>query len=140
MQSPSRKGLGSRCGCRCFISVVPLAVQGMMRLWSFHNYAVVGFMFVPTNIVPTRKALMREHILAMLTRIMDIFVLPLLANSAIILVIFDLWMSWCGFDVIFLVVNFVDDECVPQDVTIGIFKVADMSRMALAEVIKRLLS
>jgi hypothetical protein len=44
-------------------------------------------------------------------------------------------MSWCGFDVFFLVVNSVDDECVPWDVTVGIFKVADTSRVALAEVI-----
>jgi hypothetical protein len=107
----------------------------MMRFWSFHIYAVVGFMFVPHNIVSTRKALMRVRILAMLIRIMDIFVLPLLASSAIIFVIFDLWMSWCGFDVFFLVVNSVDDECVPWNVTVGIFKVADTSRVALAEVI-----
>jgi hypothetical protein len=71
---------------------------------------------------------------------MDKFVLPLLARRATVFITFDLWMSWCGFDTFRLVVDFVDDECIPQHVTVSIFEVAGTSGVALAEVIKWLLN
>lgn len=66
--------------------------------------------------------------------------LALLASSAIILVTFDMWMSRCGFKTFFLVVKIVDDEWFPWDIMVGIFEVVDSSRVALAEVIKQLLT
>lgn len=68
------------------------------------------------------------------------FVLPLLASCVIVFVTCDLWMSQCGFDTCFLVVNFVDDEWILWHVMVSDFKVANTSRVALAMVVKRLLS
>lgn len=51
-----------------------------------------------------------------------------------------LWMSRCGFDTFYLVVDFVDGEWVPRHITVSIFKVADIFGVALVEVVRWLLN
>lgn len=73
----------------------------------------------------------------MVTCTMDIYVFPLLASCTNVSITYDLWMSQCGFHTFHLVANLVDDGWIPRHVTVGIFKVADTSRVALAKVVKR---
>lgn len=83
-----------------------------------------------------RKARIKEHILAMLISTMDKIVLLHLVSCAHVYVPFDLWMSHCGFDTFFIVMNFMHDKCVAWHVTVVIFKVADIFGVAIAMVIK----
>ena len=88
---------------------------------------------------PTRKALVHEHIPALLAKTMERYVLPAIASCATASITFDLWMSRAGFDTFALVVNFIDDCWEPRHVTVGLFEAHDTSGVAIAEIVKPLL-
>ena len=88
---------------------------------------------------PTQKALVHEHIHALLAKTMERYVLPEIASCATASITFDLWMSRVGFDTFALVVNFIDDCWKPRHVIISLFEVHDTSGVALAEIVKPLL-
>lgn len=90
---------------------------------------------------PSRKALVQEHILAMLEHTMDMYVRPTIASCATAIITFDHWMSRCGYNTllhgceIYWWVFFLT----PRHVTIGLFEVADTTSAALAKSVKPLL-
>ena len=58
---------------------------------------------------PTQKALVHEHIPALLAKTMERYVLPAIASCTTASITFDLWMSRAGFDTFAFVVSFIDD-------------------------------
>ncbi len=64
---------------------------------------------------------MEEHILSMLQKTMDTYVLLTLFSCVTSSVTFDLWMSQSGFNTFALVVNFIDDAWVSKHVNVGFF-------------------
>ncbi len=71
---------------------------------------------------------------------MDRYVFPILAQCDIVTVMFDLWMLRMGFDTFALIMNFLNWEWFPCEVTIGLFEPPNTSGIALAEIIKPLLA
>jgi hypothetical protein len=88
---------------------------------------------------PTLKALVHEHIPALLAKTMERYVLHAIASCATTSITFDLWMSRVGFDTFTLVVNFINDCWEPRHVIVGLFEAHDTSGVALAKIVKPLL-
>jgi len=73
---------------------------------------------------------------------MDHYVIYALAqcDTISITITFDLWMNRTRFDTFVFVVNFLDWDWVPCHVTISLFEVTDTSGIALAKLMKPLLT
>jgi len=54
--------------------------------------------------------MVRKHILLMMLKTMEDYVLPTLITCVIVSITFDLWMSKTNFDTFVMVVNFVDNN------------------------------
>ena len=76
----------------------------------------------------------------MLQKTMGCFVLLAWASCATIPMTFDLWMSHTGVDTLCLVVNFIDNDGEPRHITIDNFEASDIVGVALAVIVKMLLS
>jgi hypothetical protein len=70
---------------------------------------------------------------------MEEYVLPTLVTYVIVSVTFDLWMSKTDFDTFAMVVNFVNNNSVPQHITIDLFETFNTFGTTLVEIMKPLL-
>ncbi len=64
----------------------------------------------------------------MIKKTMDQHVLPNLASTIVVSPSFDLWMSWNNMDIFTLVINFLNDTCVPMHIIVGLFEMNKMTR------------
>jgi hypothetical protein len=85
---------------------------------------------------PIQKQLVKDHILFILAKTMDRYVLPILAQCDTTTMAFNLWMSWTNFDTFALIMNFLNREWVPCHVINGLFEAPNTSGVALVEIIK----
>jgi hypothetical protein len=60
--------------------------------------------------LPSQRSLVRKHIMLMMLKIMEDYVLLTLTTCVIVSITFDLWMSKTNFDTFVMVVNFVDNS------------------------------
>lgn len=67
---------------------------------------------------------------------MDMCVRRAIASCVIATIIFDLWMSKCGYDVLCMVVNLINMFWTPSHVTIGLFEAEYTTRVARLEFVK----
>lgn len=88
---------------------------------------------------PSQRSLVRKHILLSLLKIMEEYVLPTLVTYVIVSVTFDLWMSKPNFDTFAVVVNFVNNNLVPQHITIDLFESLNTFGTTLVEIMKPIL-
>lgn len=70
---------------------------------------------------------------------MEEYVLPTLVTYVIVSVTFDLWMSKPNFDTFAVVVNFVNNNLVPQHITIDLFESLNTFGTTLVEIMKPIL-
>ena len=87
----------------------------------------------------SRKALVNEHIPAMLKKIMEQYMLPRLSTCATVNITFDLWMSRTGCNTFAMVAHFIDNVWVPCHVILGLFEEKSTAGARLAEIVKLLL-
>ena len=87
----------------------------------------------------TRKALVDEHILALLTNTMERYVLPIIVSCVTASIIFNLWMSRADFNIFSWLVKFIDNCWELWHVAVGFFYAHDNSSVVLAEIVKPLL-
>jgi len=64
----------------------------------------------------------KEVLLAMVKKTMQLHVLPKLAKVTTLSTSFDLWMSRGNVDTFALVINYLNEAWMPQHVTIGLFE------------------
>jgi hypothetical protein len=76
----------------------------------------------------------------MVTKTMERHVLPLFTKTNIVITTFDLWVSWAGFDIFVLVINYINKKWQPYHITMGIFKVPETNGVVMAMQLKKLLS
>jgi hypothetical protein len=67
---------------------------------------------------------------------MEKYVLPTLVTYVIICITFDLRMSKTDFDTLTMVVNFVNNNLVPQHVIIDLFEALNASETTFVEIVK----
>jgi hypothetical protein len=72
----------------------------------------------------------------MLSKVMEMHVFPTIVECVMTIVTCDFWMCKIRFDTFDLAINFINDDCVPCHVTIGMFETLDTSRIALAKQMK----
>jgi hypothetical protein len=72
---------------------------------------------------PNMRQLYKEIIPNMVSKSIESHVIPTFIEATIITITFDFRMSWEGFDMFVLVVNYISKKWVPYQITIGIFKV-----------------
>lgn len=53
---------------------------------------------------------------------------------------FDLWVSWVGFDIFALVVNYINKNWQPYHIIMGVFEVVETMRVVMAMQLKELFS
>jgi hypothetical protein len=75
----------------------------------------------------------------MVTKTMNLHVLPNLEFVIIVFFSFDLWMSKGGVDTFVLVINCLDDTWKPRHAIVGLFKVHGTIRNAMALQLQSLL-
>ncbi len=68
----------------------------------------------------------------MVTKSMDIHVLPKLVSASIVSVSFDLWMSKRGIDIYVLVVHYLSKAWELVHATIGLFEVNETTSLCMA--------
>jgi len=68
----------------------------------------------------------------MITKSMDIHVLPKLASAIIVYVSFDLWMSTKGIDTFALVINYLFEAWEHVHVIVGLFEVNETISSCMA--------
>ncbi len=80
---------------------------------------------------------MEEYIPSILYKIADTYVRPTLFACATTNVIFDLWMSWNGFDTFALVINFINGASwVFKHIIVGLFETPNIIGVVLAKIVK----
>ncbi len=84
---------------------------------------------------PSSKQLMNEHLLIMLSKMMD----KNIAKFATTIASSNLWMSKFGCDTFGLVINFINDQWVPCHVIIAFLEAIDTLGVTLAIQVKLLL-
>jgi hypothetical protein len=67
---------------------------------------------------------------------MEEYVLPSLTTCVTISITFDLWMSTTSFDTFAMVTNFVDNNWVPQHITISLFKMPNTFGVIFSKIVK----
>jgi hypothetical protein len=72
-----------------------------------------------------------EMMPTMVTKTMQLHVLPRFIETKIISINFDLWMSRCGVDTFALAINYLNDYWIPQHVTIDLFEVHETIRLSV---------
>jgi len=87
---------------------------------------------------PSCKQLVCEHLLALLQKIMEIYVIPDI-DKCETMTTFDLWMSRLGYDTFALVINFINQSWVPYHIIVELFETLDTSGAILIEQMKVLL-
>ena len=122
-------------------NLVLLIAKGCIPLSLVESQWVQRFVFMCDSGInfPSRKQLVREHILAMFTKHMEQYVLPLVEKSTTVSVTFDLWMSCGTQDTFCMVVNFPDTDWVPRHVTVGVFGAQSTTGAALTTIVEPLL-
>ncbi len=71
-------------------------------------------------------------LLAMVTKSMDIHVLPKLANATIVFISFDLWMSRGCIDILILVINYLSKNWEPMHAIVDLFEVNETTNLCMA--------
>jgi hypothetical protein len=84
------------------------------------------------------RQLYNEIIPNMVNKSIESHVIPTLIEATTITVTFDIWMSWEGFDMFVLVVNYISKKWVDCQITIGIFEVHKTSRTTMGLPLKDL--
>jgi len=74
-----------------------------------------------------------EMLPAMVTKSMDIHVLPKLASASIVSVSFDLWISKGGIDTFTLVINYLSKNWNLVHVIVGLFEVNELTGLCMAQ-------
>jgi hypothetical protein len=75
----------------------------------------------------------------MLTRMMERYVILIVAKHATTIASFDLWMSKSRCDTFAVVINFINDQWVPCHVIVAFFEPRNTSSVALTIQMKSLL-
>ncbi len=89
---------------------------------------------------PNMRQLYNEIIHNMVNKSIESHVIPTLIEATIITITFDLQMSWEGFDMFVLVVNYYYKKWIPCQITIGILEVHKTSRTTMGLQLKGLLT
>jgi len=79
--------------------------------------------FCSRVVFPSWVMFVKEVLLAMVKKTMQLHVLPELAKATTLSTSFDLWMSRGSVDTFALVINYLNESWMPQHVTIGLFEV-----------------
>lgn len=72
----------------------------------------------------------------MLSKIMEEYVLPSLTTCVTLNITFDLWMSKTSFDTFAMVINFVDNNWVPQHIIISLLKTPNTFGVIFSKIVK----
>jgi len=80
-----------------------------------------------------------EMLPTMVTKSMDIHVLPKLASASIVSVSFDLWISKGGIDTFALVINYLSKNWELVHVIVGLFEVNEMIGLCMARQLQYLI-
>jgi len=75
----------------------------------------------------------------MVTKTIQLHVLPRLVKTTTLLASFDLWMSRGGVDTFALVINCLNESWMPRHVTIGLFEVHETIGLSMAGQLRSLL-
>lgn len=90
-----------------------------MNIW----LRILGFLAMWSSCVFKQTIFSNEVISNMVEKTLEQHVFPTFVETTIIITIFDLWMSWSGFNTFDLVINYINKKCKLCHVTIGIFKI-----------------
>jgi hypothetical protein len=73
-----------------------------------------------------------EVLHVMVTKSMDIHVLPKLASATIFFASFDLWMSERGINMFVVVINYLSENWEPTNANVGMFEVNETTDPCIA--------
>ncbi len=79
--------------------------------------------FCSRVVFPSWVMFVKEVLLAMVKKTMQLHVLPELVKATTLSTSFDLWMFRGSVDTFALVINYLNESWMPQHVTIGLFEV-----------------
>jgi hypothetical protein len=82
----------------------------------------------PQVVIPSKKLFSQVDFPNLVEKKRKLFVLPQLVKCLLIIVNFDLWMFKRAHDIFTLVVNFLDVNWQPKQVTIGLFEASKTTR------------
>ncbi len=85
------------------------------------------------------KQLVYEHLLVLLQKTMEIYVIPHIDKCETMTTTFDLWMSRSRYDTFALVINFINQNWVPCHMIIELFETFNTFGATLVEKMKVLL-
>jgi hypothetical protein len=76
----------------------------------------------------------------MVSKTMERHALLALTKTNKVTTTFDLWVSWVGFDIFALVVNYINKNWQPYHIIMGVFEVVETMRVVMAMQLKELFS